>query len=225
MVQREVLDMSNSNTRRAASAAGTVAPVTFAGVQDIGNQSMVCALRGRAFAEAALQVWPALGKDFAKGDDANWALFEAGAVAAYDRNNPAPYAIRGEDGSYTLADKGSKDDTQLTANYLRTMAGAEWRNLKDNAPTLYQLCRARKDDTVDPAIRSAKRNLKVKIDAFLSKGTETRRANRTFLEAIRKLAEEQLKKCTNELAKGSEGTDRSKVISIRVEVQNLLKSL
>lgn len=220
--------MATRNTRRSTTVDGTFAPVTFTGVQDIGNQSMLSALRGTAFAQAALEVWPELATDFAKGDDANWALFDAGATAAYDRNNAAPYALRCEDASYILATPVTRnvtpDDFQLTAAYLRSLTPAEWRNHKDNAPTLYALCKERKDVT-DAALRDARRNLRNKIAKHLKGPTETRAANSTFIEAIRKLAEEGLKKCTSKLAKKDGEVSDDLILTVRTELQALLKKL
>lgn len=216
--------MTTHNTCRSTTVDGKLSPVTFTGVQDIGSQSMLSALRGSAFAKAALEVWPELAKDFAKGDEENWKLFDAGAVIAYDRNNVAPYAIRGEDGTYTLSDTGTKDDTQLTSAYLRSLTPADWRNHKDNAPTLYVLCKERKE-TSDAALRSARRNLKAKVDAYLKGPAETRAPNKSFIEAVRKLAEEGLKKCTNQLAKKDGEVSDDLILTVRVELQALLKKL
>ena len=218
--------MTTRKNSRSTTVDGMMTPVTFTGVQDIGNQSMLSALRGTAFAEEALKVWPKLAEDFAKGDDANWALFDAGATAAYDRNNAAPYAVRGEGGTYTLSDVGTLgDDLQLTATLLRSLTPAEWRNHKDNAPTLYALCKERKE-TTDNALRNARRILRDKIAKHL-KGptTGTRAANSTFVEAIRKLAEEGLKKCTSKLAKKDGEVSDDLILTVRTELQALLKKL
>ena len=220
--------MTTRNTRRSTTVDGMMAPVTFTGVQDIGNQSMLSALRGTAFAQAALEVWPKLAEDFAKGDDANWALFDAGATAAYDRNNKAPYVLRGEDASYTLATPETRavtpDDIPLTAAYLRSLTPADWRNHKDNAPTLYALCKEHKE-TTDNALRGARRNLRNKIDKHLKGPAVTRAANNTFVEAIRKLAEEGLKKCTTKLAKKDGEVSDDLILTVRTELQALLKKL
>lgn len=218
--------MTTRNTRRSTTVDGILAPVTFTGVQDIGNQSMLSALRGSAFAQAALEVWPKLAEDFAKGDDANWALFDAGAIAAYDRNNAAPYAVRveGELGLYKLADTGTKDNLQLSAAYLRSLTPADWRNHKDNAPTLYALCKERKEVT-DNALRGARRNLRTKIDKHLKGPAETRAPNKSFIEAVRKLAEEGLKKCTSQLSKKDGEVSDDLILTVRTELQALLKKL
>lgn len=216
--------MTTRNTRRSTTVDGKLTPVTFTGVQDIGSQSMLSALRGSAFAQAALEVWPELAKDFAKGDEENWKLFDAGAVIAYDRNNAAPYALRGEDAAYTLSDKGTKDDIQLTAAFIRSLTPADWRNHKDNAPTLYALCKERKEVT-DGALRSARRNLRNKIDKHLKGPAVTRAANNTFIEAVRKLAEEGLKKCTAKLAKKDGEVSDDLILTVRTDLQALLKKL
>jgi hypothetical protein len=220
--------MTTRNTRRSTTVDGKLAPVTFTGVQDIGNQSMLSALRGSAFAQAALEVWPELAKDFAKGDDENWKLFDAGAIAAYDRNNAAPYVLRGEDATYMLATSETHfvtaDDIPLTAAYLRSLTPADWRNHKDNAPTLYALCKERKEVT-DNALRNARRILRDKIAKHLKGPAETRASNSTFVEAIRKLAEEGLKKCTSKLAKKDGEVSDDLILTVRVELQALLKKL
>ena len=208
---------------------GKVATVTVAGVRDLGLQMMQSALRGDAYAAKAIEVWPALATDFAKSDEPNWKLFDLGAVDCYDINNPAPYAVRveGELGLYKLVDTGTDENIRLTAAFLRGMTAAEWRDHKENAPTLYALCRSRKDDTVDPAIRSARRNLKNKVTAYLKKDDPATRArNATFVEAILKLVKVGKQKCTNAAAKAAEGeVDSETLVAVRVALDALSKSV
>ena len=218
--------MATRTTRRSAAAPGTLAPITFTGVRDIGNQSMASALRGAMFAAKAIEAWPALGKDFAKGDTENWALFDAGAVDAYDLNNPAPYAVRGEDATYTLStDKPEgADPQQLTLAYLRSMTPTDWRNTKDNAPTLYTLCKDQKDKG-DAAIRSARRNLRNKVDAYLKADSAPRAANKSFVEAITAFVKNAQTKCTNQLAKKDGEVSDETIAGVRLALAEVLKAI
>lgn len=169
-----------------AVMTATGGAATVASIKDLGTQFATLGARGKALAESALKIWPALGKDFAKGDRENWAEFDNGARLAYDASHTAPVAVRNERGQYSLVAAGEGvEGTHVTAAYLSGLSSAQWATFKNDSPTLWTALDSVRDK-VQAYVRDNRRNLRdnvKKVTGGVSR--KARHGNRTTFEVIK----------------------------------------
>ena len=147
--------------KNAVSAA--VAGANIASIKDLGVQTAGHRARGIALGHAALKLWPALAKDFAKGDD-RWTQFDDGSRTAYDDTHTAPVAVRDEKGRYTLINAGDGVEGQhLSAAYLASQTPADWSRIKNDSPTLWTVMDQVRE-RVGNYVRDNRRNLRDNVN-------------------------------------------------------------
>ena len=167
-----------------ATAIGGAA--TVASIKDLGTQFGTLSLRGKALAAAALKVWPALAKDFAKGDTEGWAQFDIGSRLAYDASHVAPVAVRNERGQYSLVAPGEGvEGTHVTAGFLASLAPSDWAKHKNDSPSLWTVYDSIREK-VNNYIRDNRRNLRDNLKKVMG-GTsrKARHGNRATLVVVK----------------------------------------
>ena len=170
--------------KRNKVAAAVAETVSITSARDLAVQTGGLRLRGIALGKAALQFWPELAQDFAKGHE-KWAEYDQGSRSLYDTTHVAPILVRDEKGRYTLTDATDSPDAQhVTACYLNSLTSADWAKCKNDSPTRWtQLDSVR--EKVNNFIRDNRRTLRDNVKkAMGAKGRKARHGNRTFNEFI-----------------------------------------
>jgi len=209
--------------KNAVSAA--VAGANVASIKDLGVQTAGHRARGVALGHAALKLWPALAKDFAKGDD-RWTQFDMGSRVAYDDTHTAPVAVRDEKGRYTLVNAGDGVEGQhLTAAYLASQTPADWSRIKNDSPTLWTVMDQVRE-RVGNYVRDNRRNLRDNVNKAMGGVSRkvARQPNRTMPSVIADTIAELRAKIKLDLGnKAIDQAEHDKVLAWLIDGEKLFK--
>jgi len=167
-----------ARNRNIASVERIDAVPTIAGSRDLGLQFSEQMARGKLFAIRALELNPDLERGATDKTDDNvafWKEFSMGVMSYWNKTHVNQYAVRHEDGTYTLEETSDDKDDLITAE--RAMVGCK----EKESPSLHKVLKTIKED-VQAFIRDKKRDLRNSVKAHLNQGqTVTRGANKELL--------------------------------------------